>query len=222
MRMALKAGMATAAAWTAIVLGGPANAQELSDKSVETLLEYAWNLTPDRFTKPDGGVIEVDKKDPTKVRIPVDTAREVIKAGRLTAHAQNCGLNDEHIANHRVFMASERDKNKWTEQQMLFMNQLHLATAMLLTGKLKVIETDTGKDVTVAEDSKTDFKGSCTEEQKAKVREAIVAFIKQHPNVAPQVANPGAAGTAAGGPAPSTQAAAPGGAPKAAPAAQKK
>jgi len=210
----VKAG--AVAVMIAMASSGPVSAQELSEASVRTLMDYAWSLTPDRFTKPDGGVIEVDRNSRAKVEVPLDAAREVVKAGRLTAHAQTCDLKDEHIANHRVFMASERDKNKWTEQQMLYMNQLHLVTVMLLTGKLKVVETDGNKEVSVEENAKTDAK-SCTEEQRVKVREAIATFIKAHPQQAPQAFSAGAAPPAAGGPVPpATPASA-----KAAPAAKK-
>ena len=69
---------------------GPASAQnkELSDKSVLTLMQYAWSLVPNKFTSPDGKVIEVDKSKPSEVVVPMDTAREAIKVARLSAYAQ--------------------------------------------------------------------------------------------------------------------------------------
>ena len=172
----------------------PVAAQEMSENAVQTLMDYAWSLTPDRFTKPDGVLVEVDRTNRKATEVPMDAAREVIKAGRLSAHAQTCGLKEEHAANYRGFMLKEQGKNKWSEQQMLYMNQLHLVTVMLLTGKLQVIETETGKEPKVIEDgNKTDVDAkSCTEEQKAKVKEAILTFVKTVP--IPKAA--------AGGPAP--------------------
>ena len=176
----------------------PVAAQEISENAVQTLMDYAWSLTPDRFTKPDGVVIEVDRNNRKAAEVPMDAAREVIKAGRLSAHAQTCDLKEEHAANYRGFMLKEAAKNKWSEQQMLYMNQLHLVTVMLLTGKLKVTETDTGK--VVEDGNKTDVEAkSCTEEQKAKVKEAILAFVKTVP--IPKAA--------AGGPAPAATPATP-------------
>src|SRR5262249_47264439 len=35
----------------------PASAQELSEKATRTFMEYAWTLTPERFTKPNGEAI---------------------------------------------------------------------------------------------------------------------------------------------------------------------
>ncbi len=38
-----------------------AQAKELSDKSLACLMNYAWTMTPPKFTAPDGKVIVVDK-----------------------------------------------------------------------------------------------------------------------------------------------------------------
>lgn len=208
MRRILKAGFAAATGMCLVqlTLVAPASAQELSENSVQTLMDYAWSLTPDRFTKPDGVVIEVDRNNRKAAEVPMETAREVIKAGRLSAHAQTCDLKEEHAVNYRTFMSREAQKQKWSEQQMLYMNQLHLVTVMLLTGKLQVIEREDGKEPKVIEDgNKTDAK-SCTAEQKAKVRDAIMAFVKSGPQIAPP-------SKAAGGPAPATPAATPASAP---------
>jgi len=209
MRRILIAGFAAATGicLAQLTLVAPASAQELSENSVQTLMDYAWSLTPDRFTKPDGVVIEVDRNNRKAAEVPMETAREVIKAGRLSAHAQTCDLKEEHAANYRTFMAREAQKQKWSEQQLLYMNQLHLVTVMLLTGKLQVIEREDGKEPKVIEDgNKTDAK-SCTAEQKTKVRDAITAFLKSGPQIAPP------AKAAAGGPAPATPAATPASAP---------
>ena len=91
MRRIITAGVAvTAGAWLALGMAAPAMAQEMSENSVQTLMDYAWSLTPDRFTKPDGVVVEVDRNNRKAAEVPMETAREVIKAGRLSAHAQTC------------------------------------------------------------------------------------------------------------------------------------
>ncbi len=185
-------------------LADDARAQQLSQKSVETLIGYAWAITPDRFTKPNGQTIEIDRKNPDAVQVPIDTAREIIRVGRLSAHAQVCDLKEEHTANFRTLMAREAIKKKWTEQQFVFMNQLHMVTVMLLTGQLKLIESETGKDgkdVQVAEEN-IGKKASCTPEQKAKVKEAVAAYLKAGPQIAPaDAAAGGAAPTPASAPA---------------------
>lgn len=203
------------AVWTAAaLLAGPAltvevaRAQELSQKSVETMMEYAWAITPDRFTKPNGQTVEIDRNNRRAVEVPLDTAREIIRVGRLSAHAQVCDLKEEHTANFRTLMGREAIKKKWSEQQFVFMNQLHMVTVMLLTGQLKLIESETGKDgkdVQVAEEN-VGKKATCTAEQKVKVKEAVNAYLKSGPQIAP-------ADAAAGGAAPATPAATPASAP---------
>jgi hypothetical protein len=201
MRRFLTAGFA-AVALAGLGMTMPAAAQEMSENAVQTLMDYAWSLTPDRFTKPDGVVIEVDRNNRKATEVPMDAAREVIKAGRLSAHAQTCDLKDEHAANYRGFMLKESTKNKWSEQQMLYMNQLHLVTVMLLTGKLQVIEREDGKEPKVVEDgNKTDSDAkSCTPEQKTKIKDAITAFLKTVPLPKAAAGGPAPAATPASAP----------------------
>lgn len=182
MRTTNRAGIAGIGA-AALMLAAsaiPANAQELSEKSVISFMEYAWSLVPQQFSKQDGTVIVIDKKKKAEVLVPVDVAREVIKVGRISAHAQVCGLGDDQIINHRSLMKREEEKKKWTDQQLVYINQLHLTTVMLLTGKIKLVEKEGEKDV-VVEDKKTSAQ-TCTDEQKSKVKELIMAYVKTGPN----------------------------------------
>lgn len=177
------------------LIAAPGQAQELSQKSVETMMDYAWAITPDRFTKPNGQTVEIDRNNRKIAEVPLDTAREIIRVGRLSAHAQVCDLKEEHVANFRTLMSREAVKKKWSEQQFVFMNQLHMVTVMMLTGQLKLIESEEkdGKEVQVAEEN-VGKKVSCPPEQRAKVKEAITAYLKAGPQLAP-------ADAAAGGPA---------------------
>lgn len=170
----------------------PAAGQELSEKSVRTFMEYAWSLVPAKFTKPDGAVVEIDKKKKEQVLVPVDVAREVIRVGRLSAHAQVCELGEEQVLNYRSLMKRESEKKKWSEQQMIYINQLHLTTVMLLTGKIKLVEKDGDKEV-VVEESKSNAQ-TCSAEQRAKVKELIVAYVSTGPKLAaPAAAAPATA-----------------------------
>jgi hypothetical protein len=83
--------------------------------------------------------------------VPLDVAREVIRVARLSAYAQLCELPEEQRANFQTFMRREEAKSKWTDQQMLFINQLHLFTVMTLTGKVALVEKDGDKQVVVQE-----------------------------------------------------------------------
>ena len=205
------------AGWAAVaLLASPAlmdlrvqaQEKEMGQKSVETLMDYAWAITPDRFTKPNGVTVDIDRNNRKAVEVPLDTAREIIRVGRLSAHAQVCDLKEEHAANFRTLMAREAIKKKWSEPQFVYMNQLHMVTVMLLTGQLKVIESEEGKDgkdIQVAEEN-VGKRATCTPEQKLKVKEAVSAYLKAGPLFAP-------ADAAAGGPAPGAPVATPASAP---------
>lgn len=180
------AGMRVAALGLGLmaIMAAPVNAQELSERAVRTFMDYAWSLTPAKFTKPDGSSVEIDKKNRSAVQVPMDTAREVIMVGRMTAHAQMCELPEDQVANYRSLMRREEAKGKWTEQQMIYINQLHLTTVMLLTGKIKLVEkTDGGKDVVIDEPEGTEV-NTCTDEQRKKVKELIAAYVATGPDLA--------------------------------------
>ena len=163
----------------------PAGAQELSDKSVQVFMEYAWSLVPQQFSKKDGSVIVVDKTKKDQVLIPTDVAREVIRVARISAHAQVCNLSDDQSLNYRSLMKRELDKKKWTDQQMLYINQLHLTVVMLLTGKIRLVEKDGDKEV-IVDETKAPAQ-TCTDEQRQKVKDLITAYVKAGPAIAANV-----------------------------------
>jgi len=171
-----------AALLAAVVAVAPASAQELSEKATRAFMEYAWSLTPEAFTKPNGETILIDKKKKSEVLIPLDVAREVIRAGRLSAHAQVCELLQEQTDNHNSLMRRQIESNKWTPQQIVYINQLHLTVVMLLTGRIKLVEKDGSKEVVIEEGQKQSQ--TCTAEQKQKVKELITSYVKSGPAVA--------------------------------------
>ncbi len=169
-----------ALALVSIATIGPASAQELSEKSVRTFMDYTWSLVPQQFTPPNGGkTILIDKTKKSEVVVPVDVAREVIRVGRLSAHAQVCDLPKAQLFNFRSMMQREVNKKSWSQQQLVYISQLHLTTVMLLTGKIKLIEKKGGKEVVVQE-SKT-ASTTCSEEQKKKVLNVISAYVDAGP-----------------------------------------
>jgi hypothetical protein len=175
--------LAFAALLAAGVAATPARAQELSEKATRAFMEYAWSLTPEAFTKPNGETILIDKTKKNEVMIPLDVAREVIRAGRLSAHAQVCELSKEQADNHNSLMRRHVESNKWTPQQIVYINQLHLTVVMLLTGRIKLVEKEGGKEV-VIEDTQKQPSQTCTAEQKAKVKEMIASYVKSGPAIA--------------------------------------
>jgi hypothetical protein len=172
------------------MLAGPALAQnkELSDKSVLTLMRYAWGMVPEKFTTPLGKTIIVDKAHASESIVPLEVAREVIRVARLTAYAQLCELPEEQRANYQTLMRREEAK-KWSDQQMLFINQLHLFTVMTLTGKVQLIEKDGDKQVVVQEGKplKTE---SCTDTERKKVQDQIMAYVNAAPASPPAMPPP--------------------------------
>jgi len=166
----------------ASILAAPASAQELSEKATRAFMEYAWSLTPEAFTKPNGETIQIDKTKREEVMIPLDVARQVIRTGRLSAHAQVCDLAQEQSDNHNSLMHREIQSKRWTPQQIVYINQLHLTVVMLLTGRIKLVEKDTGNEVVVEEAARQSQ--TCSAEQKQKVKDLITAYVKSGPAVA--------------------------------------
>lgn len=192
------AAMVLAGATLAAASGTAASAQELSEKSVRTFMDYAWSLTPSKFTKPDGSSVLIDRKNREKMTVPVDAARAVIMAGRLTAHAQICELPEEQVLNYRSLMTREERSKKWSPQQMIYINQLHLTTVMLLTGQIKVIERDGDKRV-VIDEGKAQAK-TCTDEQRKKVKELVRSYVQAGPKLTQATPSPGPTGSTAAAP----------------------
>jgi hypothetical protein len=175
---------------------GSAQTKDLSDKSVLALMRYAWAMVPQKFTTPTGKVIEVDKTKASETVVPMDTAREVIRVGRMSAYAQLCELPEEQRANYQTLMKREEEK-KWTDQQMLYINQLHLFTVMTLTGKVQLVEKDGDKQVVVQE-GKAAKTESCTETERKKIQQSIMAYVgSPAPPAAPAAPAKGAAPTRA-------------------------
>lgn len=156
---------------------GGAEAKELSEKSVKVLMKYAWVILPTKFTAPTGKVIEVDKSKKKENMVPLDKARQIIKVARLSAHAQICNLPQAQAANYRTLMQSEGDSKNWTDQQMLYISQLHLFTVMWLTGNVKLVDRGGDKEVVVNESAAKTSQQTCTEAEKTKVSKLISNYI---------------------------------------------
>lgn len=179
MRMAfalLRYGLVAAVALVGLATNVAAQAQgKLSDKSVNTLMDYAWQILPSKFTTPAGKVIEVDKSKRVENSVPVENGREIIRVAYSSAQAQVCELWEEQQANFDTLMRRENERKKWSEQQMLYITTLHRMTIHAVAGKLRV-EEKAGELKVLLEPIKPG-EGKCTDEQKAKVKEAIVAYI---------------------------------------------
>lgn len=151
---------------------------QLSEKAVRTFMDYAWSLTPQKFTTPGGKAILIDKKKRELVEVPVENARQIIMAGRLTAHAQMCDLSAEVVANYQSLMNRERASGKWSEQQIVYINQLHLTTVMLLTGQIKVVDKTEGERKVIPQQKPKTNAKTCTDEQKTEIRRLVEEYVK--------------------------------------------
>ena len=172
----LRYGLVAAMALCGLATNVAAQAQgKLSDKSVNTLMDYAWQILPSKFTTPDGRVIEVDKTKRAENSVPAENGREVIRVAYSSAQAQVCELWEEQQANFDALMRRELGRKKWTEQQMLYITTLHRMTIHAVAAKLRVEEKE-GELKVLLEPIKPG-EGKCTDEQKAKVKEAIVAYV---------------------------------------------
>lgn len=175
------AGIAAAAG--ALAMGAVQARAELSEKSVTTLMNYAWIILPAKFTAPNGKTIEVDKKKQDAM-VPVEVGREVIKAGNLSAQAQLCDMMEDQVANYHALMARERAKKTWTDQQLLYITTLHRMTIHMAAGKMRVV--DKGPDeIQVFLEPIESSKDSCNDDKRKKVREAVETYVKGAPAVQP-------------------------------------
>jgi len=211
MRMAsttLKRTIAGVFACAALAASAGAEAQsqgKLSDKSVNTLMEYAWQILPSKFTTPDGKVIEVDKSKRDGNIVPMENGRDIIRIGYSSAQAQVCELWEDQQSNYDALMRREVRKKKWTDQQLLYITTLHRMTIHAIAGKLKVEEKEGELKVILEPIKPGEVK--CSDEQKGKIREAIQANVAQDAAAAKEAA-------AAEGKAPPPAAATPATAPK--------
>ena len=69
-----------------------ARAQDISENTVKAFMNYAWTMTPAKFTKPDGKVVEIDKKEREKIEVSVD-----VGVGRGSASIWTCDLTKRYV-----------------------------------------------------------------------------------------------------------------------------
>jgi hypothetical protein len=175
------AAMALLSVGTVSVDMAAAQEKDLSDKSVRVLMRWAWTMLPEKFTPPSGKTIVVDKKKPQEVEVPLDTARETVKVGNLSAQAQLCDLMEEQQANYETLMLRQKTSGKWSEQQMLYIQKLHQVTVMIMTGKITITEKE-GDVVVAKRDAKTNPNQQCSDDNRSKVKAQITTYINSGPS----------------------------------------
>lgn len=148
----------------------------LSDKSVNAIMTYAWQVLPAKFTAPNGKVIEVDKKKQEGAIVPIETARDIIRVGYNSAQAQVCEMWEAQTANFDTLMRVESAKKKWSDQQMLYITTLHRMTIHVVSGKIRVV--DEKGELKVFLEPIEPSKEACPDEKRKKVAEAIETYVK--------------------------------------------
>ena len=170
--------------WTAALAVAPAgvNAQkpQMSEKTVLILMDYAWALTPAEFTTETGKIIRVNKDKFEEVKLPLDDAREVIRIARVSGQAQICEMGEAQTANYETLMEREAARGKWTDQQLVFINKLHLFTVMTMTGQVKAADPDTPVG-TLSKEAPAKSSVTCTDADRKRIEEQILAYINAAP-----------------------------------------
>lgn len=175
------AGLGLCAAALAVgSLGANAQKAQMSEKTVLILMDYAWALTPAEFTTETGKVIRVNKDKFEEVKLPLDDAREVIRVARLSGQAQICEMGEAQTANYEMLMEREAARSKWTDQQLVFINKLHLFTVMTMTGQVKAVDPET-PPAGVPKEMPPKSSVTCTDADRKRIEEQILAYVKAAP-----------------------------------------
>jgi hypothetical protein len=177
------AGLGLAAvALTVVSPAADAQKPQMSDKTVLILMDYAWALTPAEFTTQTGKIIRVNKDKFEEVKLPLDDAREVIRVARISGQAQICEMGDAQTANYETLMEREAARGKWTDQQLVFINKLHLFTVMTMTGQVKATDPD-APAAPLSKEPPANKASTCTDEDRKRIGDQVVAYVNAGPAV---------------------------------------
>jgi hypothetical protein len=185
--MCLFAGLAFAAGATAQTTAAPKGDKEatgqnqkeqLSLRSVQLITGFALTTIPSEIKQPDGSILKIDRKNLQNIIVPVEDARRIIMVARNSAHAQMCDMPELQAENYLALMRAEQSKKKWSQEQMLFINRLHLFTVMWLTGNVRFLEKDGKKEPEVISEPDKAKKKDCSADEKESVKANIEAFLK--------------------------------------------
>lgn len=174
----------------------------LSESAVRVMLSFAYSVLPNEYQGADGKTVKVDKSDPNRFFIPIDDARQIIRAATRSAYAEVCNLPDLERANYKTLMDAEAARKVWTEEQLMFINALHMFAVSYFTGNLKITAktqdagtaTASKPDQALVSDLPTDAKTAAAADQAAPAAPAETA-AKENPATAAAPADPGSTET---------------------------
>jgi hypothetical protein len=176
-------GWAGLGLWAAVLVVGAAgaNAQkaQINDKTVLVLMDFAWALTPAEFTTETGKVIKINKDKFEEIKLPLDDAREVIRVARVSGQAQICEMGEAQTANYETLMEREAGRSKWTDQQLVFINKLHLFTVMTMTGQVKAVDSENPGALPKEPPAKSSV--VCTDDDRKRIDAQVLAYVNAAP-----------------------------------------
>lgn len=194
MGKAMMAGFRLAVVAAVVLAAAPAFAQEkseanqISEKTVKTLMAYAWDSVPPQITLRSGKVIKFDRSNRASIELPLDAAREVIVAAYRSYEAQICGLQPAMVANRDAMMARLLQQNKFSDQQVQYANLLHAFVVAYTSGKVELRYIDPDKKevkITDIPPEKVVEPKKCSEELKKSVDQRIYSYYKSTPGIKP-------------------------------------
>ena len=92
-------------------------------------------------------------------------------------------------------MRREQAKSQWSDQQLLYISQLHTFTVMMLTGKVQLVEKEGEKVVVRARDQGRPKRKAAPIPSASGSRRRSSAYINAAPAPAAKTAEPAKAGT---------------------------
>ncbi|MBU1210630.1 MAG: hypothetical protein KJ587_05060 [Alphaproteobacteria bacterium] len=188
----MMAGFRLAVVAVAVLFAVPAFAQEkansnqISDKTVKTLMAYAWDSVPPQITLRSGKVIKFDRTNRASIELPLDAAKEVIVAAYRSYEAQICGLQPAMVANRDAMMARLLQQNKFSDQQVQYANLLHAFVVAYTSGKVELRYIDPDKKevkITDIPPEKVVEPKKCSDELRKSVDERIYSYYKSTPGL---------------------------------------
>lgn len=154
-----------------------------SDRTIRVLENFTWVFVLDHYRAKPETRDQVKDLNPEKFHIPKQDARRVIRRGDISAQAQMCGLAEHQAANRVKLMKIERDRKKWSKEQLLFIHFLHFTAFAARMDYIKAfIETDENDKRSVEERlkdlAKSKEKHPCPPEMRKRVINNIENFVR--------------------------------------------
>jgi hypothetical protein len=163
-----------------VLVGGAARAEELPEKTVKWLMDYATASMLDRYTTVSNKVVTIDKSKPDEFLIPIDAAREVVKIAYNTARAQICHLKEREAQNAEALIKHEQKSKKWSDKQLFYIQELQLFVVQISVGTIKITQVGNDKKAQVVTTPDAISKvRPCPDDEAKKLAETIDTYVAE-------------------------------------------